>query len=102
MLLKPNFGALGVILAKKALQKMLRKRGTRPDGNRTLLPWQKAPGGRPTIKNCSNKKQLFGHMLKQLFVMFLEKVDRAENRCRKCGLGSKSVQSSDWFIAIVC
>ena len=28
--MRPNFGALGVILAKKALQKMLRKRGVSP------------------------------------------------------------------------
>ena len=79
MFLRPNFGALGVMLAKKLLQRMLRKRGSRPDGNRTLLPWQKAPGGRPTIKNCSNKKQLFGHMLKQLFEFLPENVDGAEH-----------------------
>ena len=79
MLLRPNFGALGVILAKKALHKMLRKKGSRPYGNKTLLPRQKAPGGRPTIKNCSNKKQLFGHMLKQLCEFLPENVDWVEN-----------------------
>ena len=82
MLLKPNFGALGVILTKKVFQEIVQKKLTPPDGNKSLSPRQEAPGQAATIKDCSNKKQLFGHMLKQLFVILV----------RKCGLGSESVQ----------
>ena len=54
---------------------MLRKRGSRLVGNEGLLPCQEAPGQAATIKNCSSKKQLFEHMLKQLFEFLLENVD---------------------------
>ena len=77
--MKPNFGALGVILAKKALQKMLRKKEPRPDTNNSLFPCQEAPGQAATIKNCSSKKQLFEHKLKQLFDFLSENVVWVEN-----------------------
>ena len=77
--MKPNFGALGVILIKKAFQAIVQKKVTPPDGNKSLSPRQEAPGQAATIKDCSNKKQLFGHMLKQLFEALLENVDRTEN-----------------------
>ena len=73
MLLRLNFGALGVILAKKVFQKMLRKRGSRLVGNEGLLPCKEAPGQAATIKNWSSKKQLFEHKLKHLFEFLLEK-----------------------------
>ena len=79
MLLKPNFGALGVILAKKAFQKNVQEKVTPPDGNGSLSPRQEAPGQAATIKNCSSKKQLFEHMLKQLFEFLLENVNWDEN-----------------------
>ena len=77
--MRPHFRALGVILTKNALQKLLQKKVTPPDGNRGLSPRQEAPGQAATIKNCSSKKQLFEHMLKQLFEFLLENVNWAEN-----------------------
>ena len=66
---------------KTCASKIASKKGPRPDANKYQFPCQKAPGQAATIKNCSNKKILFGHMMKQVFVIF-----------RKCGLNSKSVQ----------
>ena len=77
--MRPNFGALGVILAKKAFQKDVQKKVTPPDGNEGLSPCQEAPGQAATIKKCSSKKQLFEQMLKQLFEFLFENVDYAEN-----------------------
>ena len=76
--MKPNFGALGYFI-KKGASKIASKKGPRPDTNRTLFPCQEALGQAATIKNCSNKKQLFGHKLKQLFELLFENVDWAEN-----------------------
>ena len=55
------------------------KKGDPPDGNKGLSPRQEAPGQAATIKNCSSKKQLFEHKLKQLFEFLLENVDWIEN-----------------------
>ena len=90
--MRPHFGALGVVLAKKALQKNVQKKVTPPDGNEGSSPRQEAPGQAATIKDCSNKKQLFGHMLKQLFEFLSEmwielKIEfKIEHLFRKCGL----------------
>ena len=78
MLLRPNFGALGVILVKKALHTIVQKKVT-PLTETPPYPRQEAPGQAATIKNCSSKKQLFEHMLKQLFEFLSENVDLAEN-----------------------
>ena len=77
--MRPNFGALGVILAKKALQNLFQKKRAPPDSNDYLFPCQEAPGQAATIKNYSSKKHLFEHMLKQLFEFLFENVDLAEN-----------------------
>ena len=79
MFLRPVFGALGVILTKKGVLKNASKKVIPPDGNKPLLPCQEAPGQAATIKNCSSKKQLFEHMLKQLFEFLLENVNLDEN-----------------------
>ena len=57
---------------------MLRKRGSRLDGNRGLSPRQEAPGQAATIKNCSSTNK-FGHKLKQVFEFLPENVDWAEH-----------------------
>ena len=69
------------MLAKKALQKLLQKREARQFQIRDYYFARRLPD-LVTTKNCSNKKQLFGHMLKQVFVIFSENADWVQNRCR--------------------
>ena len=64
---------------KKRAPKNGSKKGDPPVANARLWTSQEAPGGRHTIKNCSSKKQLFEHMLKQLFEFLLENVNWDEN-----------------------
>ena len=68
---------------KKKLQKNKLKKGDPPVANARLWTRQEAPGQAATIKNCSSKKQLFEHMLKQLFEFLLENVGQAENWIEK-------------------
>ena len=64
---------------KKRVPKNGPKKGDPLVANESLWTSQEAPGGRHTIKNCSSKKQLFEHMLKQLFEFLLENVNWDEN-----------------------
>ena len=64
---------------KKRAPKNDSKKGDPLVANKSLWTSQETPGGRHTIKNCSSKKQLFEHMLKQLFEFLCENVDWAEN-----------------------
>ena len=60
---------------KKRAPKNDSKKGDPLVSNYGLLPCQEAPGQAATIKNCSSKKQLFEHMLKQLFEFLFHNVD---------------------------
>ena len=79
MLLRPNFGALGVILAKKGASKNASKKGAPTRRKQLPIP---LPGGSRTgshYQELFEHKQLLGHKLKQLFEFLPENVDWAEN-----------------------
>ena len=77
--MKPHCDALGVLFSKKGASKFASKKGVPPESNDYLFPCPEAPGQAATIKNCSSKKQLFEHKLKQLFEFLFENVDWIEN-----------------------
>ena len=73
MLLKPNFGALGVILAKKGASKNASEKGA--PTRRKQLP---IPLSGSHYQELFEHKQLLGHKLKHVFELLFENVDWAE------------------------
>ena len=79
MLLKPNYGAVGVILIKQGASKNASKKGAPTRRKWHLIP---LPGGSRTgshYQELFEHKQLLGHKLKQLFEFLPENVDWAQN-----------------------
>ena len=79
MFLRPNFGVLDVILAKKGASKNASKKGAPTRRKQLPIP---LPGGSRTgshYQELFEHKQLFGHKLKQLFEILSKNVAWAEH-----------------------
>ena len=69
--------------AKTMVPKTASKKGAPPDSNTTLFTGREAPGEAASRAHCTDKKQLLEQQLKHCSRCLKEKVDWAENWCKK-------------------